>query len=97
MKQIIERHCKYINFQLVEKKPKTNLYICANNKSGAPLGWIKWFPGWRQYCFFAESFPVFSADCLDDISEFLKDINKIHKIETIKAKIKKREMMNNGN
>lgn len=70
---------KYINFKLTEKKPKTNVYQCLNNKSGIELGIIKWYPSWRQYCYLPSCPAVYSKGCMDDIGEFIDKIMKEHK------------------
>lgn len=74
---------KYIEFNLIEQKPKTSVYAVRNIKSQAILGWIKWYPTWRQYCFFPESDCVFNIDCLKDIIEFINScrIEMLRRIE----------------
>jgi hypothetical protein len=41
----------YIEFKLVEQKPKTSVYHVLNKRYGDVLGTIKWYAQWRQYCF----------------------------------------------
>ena len=69
---------KYIEFKLLERKPKTSVYSVSNIKQveldGLILGIIKWFPSWRQYCFFPEADCVFNIHCLNDIKEFIQDL-----------------------
>lgn len=67
---------KYINFKLIEKKPKTGIYRCCNNKSGEELGIIKWHNSWRQYCYFPTVQAVYSRGCLEDINNFLLKLKK---------------------
>jgi hypothetical protein len=67
---------QYINFKLIEQKPKTGVYQCRNNKSGVELGLIKWYPAWRQYCYFPTCQAVYSKGCLDDINDFIKEISR---------------------
>lgn len=71
-----ENQCEYIRFELVEKKPKTNVYDVINKNSGFKLGYIKWYPQWRQYCFFPVIYllTVFSSGCLKDIKNFIDDL-----------------------
>ena len=70
---------KYINFVLTEKKPKTSVYECKNNNSGDALGIIKWYPAWRQYCYFPTCPAVYSKGCLDDITHFINKISEERK------------------
>lgn len=70
----------YINFEKIADKPKTSVWACKNNTSGAVLGIVKWYPRWRQYCFFPEwsrdeleweRTVIFSAGCMRDIIDFI--------------------------
>lgn len=62
---------QFINFVEIERKPKTKVWLCRNNRSSDELGVVKWYPGWRQYCYFPSCKAVYSKGCLDDISEFM--------------------------
>jgi len=68
---------KYIEFKLIEHKPKTNVWEVNSKNHNICLGIIKWFGRWRQYAFFPESETVFNKDCLEDIRNFL--INEMNK------------------
>lgn len=72
---------KYIKFKLFECKPLTDVYHCLNNNTDNKIGEVKWYVGWRRYCFFPKGYHsvIFSGDCLIDIADFLKQINKEHK------------------
>jgi hypothetical protein len=50
---------------------KTRLFTVLNNSSDDAIGYIEWYGAWRQYCFFPCGYIVFSAGCLDDISDFI--------------------------
>ena len=65
---------KYIYFELIEEKPKTKVYSCKNNKSNIELGIIKWYPSWRQYCYFPTIQAIYSEGCLIDIIDFISEI-----------------------
>jgi len=70
---------KYIHFEKTEQfiVGCMPIYECKNNKKGTVLGFIFFYPNWRQYCFTQkESDVVFSLDCLEDIIDFLKQLNK---------------------
>lgn len=70
---IMKMKYQYIYFDLVEELPKTKRWWCRNNKTKSILGVVKWYSGWRQYCFFPEYGCVFNESCLDDISHFLNE------------------------
>ena len=68
---MIETKYKFIHFIVVEKKPKTDVWECRNNRSNGFLGEVRWYSAWRQYCFYAEYGCIFNDTCLNDISHFL--------------------------
>ncbi len=47
------------------------VWSCKNNRSGDELGKIRWYPAWRQYCFFPTRPAIYSAGCLKDIDRFI--------------------------
>lgn len=70
----IKTEFKYIRFFLVEIKRKKSVWRCLNRRSGGELGVVKWFSYWRQYCYFPTVEAIYSTECLDDISEFIKSL-----------------------
>ena len=65
---------KYIRFELIECKPKTDVYAIRNINSLVIIGYISWNRAWRQYCFDTQAGMTFSASCLNDISDFIKQL-----------------------
>lgn len=65
---------EYIVFEMTaqSKSKKTEVWNCRNRQSGVVLGVVKWYTGWRGYCYFpiAED-AIYSAGCLVDISDFI--------------------------
>lgn len=35
------------------------------------LGWVKWDPLWRSYCFFPADVTMYDSECLREISDFM--------------------------
>ena len=64
---------KWLRFLLLDKTNKTSFWR-VENKGGEELGFIKWYPQWRQYCFISHSSVVYSQSCLEDIAEFIKKL-----------------------
>ena len=62
---------KYIHFVKIVDKPKTSVWSCRNNATRGVLGEVRWYPGWRQYCYFPTTQAVYSAGCLADIQDFI--------------------------
>jgi hypothetical protein len=68
---------KYIEFTIIEKKPKTNVYS-VNKTDGTQLGLIFWHGAWRQYIFNPLPDTIWSHDCLDEINNFLRQLKREH-------------------
>lgn len=62
---------KYLEFRLLEQKPKTEAIEVTSKLHGDRLGIIKWFSQWRQYCFFPQEGTVYSVECLNDTQSYI--------------------------
>ena len=65
---------EFIEFKLIDEKPKTSVFDIINIKSGLRLGIIKWYGPWRQYCFFPYEETIFNMDCMQYIIDFIKEL-----------------------
>lgn len=63
---------EYLEFCIIEQKPKTMIVGLWSKKSSDRLGLIKWYPGWRQYAFFPENGTLFNTGCLSEIQDRIK-------------------------
>ena len=73
---------KYIRIQEYNHTGKTRGFDVITKPGGYVLGDISWYGPWRQYCFTPvdDAGPlVFNSECLDLITDFLKDINIEHR------------------
>jgi hypothetical protein len=70
---------KYLEFHLLEKKPKTEVYGVYSKRHGMSLGTIKWHGSWRQYAFFPELNTLFNSECLKDIRAFIDGLMGLRK------------------
>lgn len=78
--QNLNAEFQYIVFLEMEtESKKTKRWSVANKESGYLLGFVEWYSAWRQYCFMPTSLTVFSKGCLNDISDFLKEIKNVRK------------------
>jgi len=75
---VVNLKYKYIEFKLIKRKPKTEVWGIYNIRDGYLLGEIKWDIGWRQYTFYPEN-AKFSESCLIDVLDFLKQIKTEYK------------------
>lgn len=79
MSSQITTNYKYIEFKLVEQKPKTLVYDILNSNSDDKIGTVKWYAQWRQYIFFPANNCIFSCGCLEDIIDFTKKVQDNHR------------------
>ena len=77
---------KYIEFKLIEKKPKTNVYSVKRLDSDISLGTIQWYSAWRQYCFFPLPHTIFNHDCMQYIIDYIKELMEMRKLERVREK-----------
>ncbi len=70
---------KWIYFELSHEGERTCKWFVIARKNDAVLGEIKWFGRWRQYAFFPVVGTVFNPDCMDCISEFIKNEMELRK------------------
>ena len=67
-----EKISKYLEFSLIEQKPKTKIVGVWAKKNGGRLGLIKWYGPWRQYAFYPEDETLFNTGCLKEIQAHIK-------------------------
>ena len=70
---------KYIHFVEIEQKPKTKVYSCRTNSEDYELGKVQWYSPWRSYCFFPTKETIFNKGCLENIQDFMEQLNVAHK------------------
>lgn len=61
---------KFIRFEPAQH----NTWKCLNSKHNTPLGAVIYFDEWSRHCFFPVSKIVLSAGCLEDIADFIKQL-----------------------
>jgi len=64
---------EYVEFELLEKKPKTNTYV-VKTRSGENLGTISWYFPWRQYVFYPYDQTIWSEGCLQQVTDFIHNL-----------------------
>ena len=75
---------KWIYFELIESKPKTQVWDVINKSSKEPLARIYWYYYWRQYVICPEPETIYNDGCLETIITFIKRLNKEKIITTTK-------------
>lgn len=63
------------NYKDIYFEETANSWRCYNNTIKTLLGWTEYYKLWKQFIFNAADYVIFSADCLADISHFLKQLN----------------------
>lgn len=75
MNDEIDIGSKHLKIIKIEEKPKTSVYSVQSKFDEYNLGTVKWYPNWRQYCFFPAAECVWSVDCLQDLKNFVESEN----------------------
>jgi hypothetical protein len=75
----------------VKPGAKTRVFSIFNSSNKSLLGYIKWFPNWRKYCFYPLN-SLFDDKCLDQVSTFMKEATAAHKSRLPNIK-RQRDMM----
>jgi len=71
---------EFIYFKPIGQNKKTNIWFVMNKTHDYPLGTIKWYGSWRQYCFFTDTGEVIlSHRCMNQINEFIRRMNQEQK------------------
>ena len=58
---------------------KTKRYVVKSNHSDAILGLINWHSPWRQYVLETSNDIIWSWDCLQEASKFIKELMEARK------------------
>lgn len=77
MTEPTQRIYKYIEFVREEKR-----WLCINVRMQDTIGVVEWYPTWRQYIYAPEGATVYSAGCLDNIKDFLDQLNGKRKLKS---------------
>ena len=72
------KHIYFVNVSKEYPERKTQVWVCMN-RNDETLGYIEWFNKWRQYCFNCESQIILAVSCLNDIIDFIKQLNEERK------------------
>ena len=70
---------KYFAVELMEKKTRTEVYGIRSKHHSEPIGMVKWYAPWRQYCFFPEPGTVWSRYCLNEVNTFINQLKEARK------------------
>lgn len=71
---------KYISFQELPPLAKTRRwYVLGRDKK--PFAIIKWYGGWRKYVCIFEQDTFCDHDCLELITNHLKEVNRVHNLK----------------
>jgi hypothetical protein len=80
---------KWIEFEADRhtKSKITKVWTVISKEGNHVLGWVKWYSGWRRYCFFPQVNTIFEQDCLRDIADFIENQTRTHKAQRKLEKI----------
>jgi hypothetical protein len=68
----------HLKIEMIEQKPKTQVYRVISSYDESELGKISWYGPWRQYVFSPNmNFEtVWSEDCVLELHKFLLNLKK---------------------
>jgi hypothetical protein len=58
---------------------KTKIYSVVNKQYGSTIGVIQWYGPFRKYSFFPNHDTVYEQDCLQDILNFIRELEHVRK------------------
>lgn len=65
---------RWVHFGEVENPGrKTKIWWVRATRDDMALGEIRWWPAWRQYCFFPKGSTIWNPECLDDVTAFVRE------------------------
>jgi hypothetical protein len=65
-------HIRFVEDAAAESdKP---VFVCLNNKTGAPLAEVYFYERWHKYVFLPSGSAVFDESCLTDVLDFLSQL-----------------------
>jgi len=71
-------HLAFVDDGPVKKGAKTRQFSVYNKANRSLLGYVKWFPNWRKYCFFPLN-SLFDDKCLMQVATFCLEATTAHK------------------
>ncbi len=82
---------RYLRFEMVEKKPKTEVYVISSLKKydTEVLARISWYGKWRRYVFYLSEGTLFDAACLGEVKEFIDNLMKERKQANREKEVRK--------
>ena len=73
------QYIRFCQMPVVGRGRKTHIFSVQNVRHCDQIGCVQWDGGWRQYVF--QPFPrtIYSAGCLADIQDFIRQAMEEHK------------------
>lgn len=65
---------KYIEF--TNTGPAALPWVCRNWRNGTELGYVRYYPKWKEWEFLPDDGMAFTVECCRDIADFLDQLNK---------------------
>lgn len=64
----------YIRFEMLEKKPKTEVYGIFSLSDNSLLGKVYWYAPWRQYILDPWRDTIWNRNCLGEVRKFIDEL-----------------------
>ena len=66
---------------------KTPIYHINSKHSQDEIGVVKWYGAWRKYCFFPNGDTIWDMKCLQQVCDWLLEVNTPIKNRTTKKEL----------
>jgi len=73
----------YSRYVSQSKSGKTEIWVIAAVADNTPLGQVYWYASWRQYVFYPADHTLWNADCLEEVSEFVRSLTVAHRARKV--------------
>lgn len=69
----------FIKLNEIKDTGKTKVFEVLNSLSDLKIGIIKYYPGFRKYCFYPDANTLYDSKCMHELSETLAQLQEERK------------------
>ncbi|HET7110228.1 MAG TPA: hypothetical protein VFI41_05110 [Gemmatimonadales bacterium] len=74
MSGVLQRTEYLVFFDRTPAGRKTQIVNVVSKLHGDVLGEIRWYGRWRQYAFYPRADTIWNPQCLDEVTEFVREL-----------------------
>lgn len=77
-KMVLSQHLSFVDKGFIGPKTKTRKFAVVSRFDQSLLGYVRWFPHWRQYVFYPLNC-ILNKDCLREAANYCEEVTSSHK------------------